>query len=73
MINKKKKKSKLKDHVVKDIYRSTLRREDVRENNKIRKEIYKAEAKKVQDDLGHLNNNLQDILDVTTNYIKNSK
>ena len=75
MINKKKKnkRRKMKDHIVKDIYRSTLRREDVRENTKLRKKMYKAEQKKVNEDLLNLNNNMEDILDLTSKFIDKSK
>ncbi len=50
-----KKTKKTKDHVTKDKFKSDLRRDQVRQSNKLRKLAYNAEDKKAKSDLEVLN------------------
>lgn len=71
--HKKKQKKKLKNNIRKNIYKDKLKREDVRVNNELRKKIYKAEKEKMQEELGQLNQNVDDIVDMTNKYITELK
>ena len=70
---KKKQKKGLKGNTRKDIFRDKLRREEVKKNTLLRKELYRAEKEKMDEELMKLNENVEDIVNVTSGYLNSLK
>ena len=67
---KKKNKKGLKSNIRKEIFRDKLKRGEVKKNTVLRKELYRAEKDKMNEELVRLNENVDDIVNVTTGYLK---
>lgn len=67
--SKKKHRRGLKANVRKEIFRDKIKREEVKKNTVLRKELYRAENDKMNEELIRLNENVEDIVNVTTGYL----
>ena len=66
LIQKKSKKNKKRSNeVIQDMHRFELTKETIRHDNELKKKLYKAEKTKMDKDMHTLNDDIEDIIDVT--------
>ncbi len=70
-LNQKKKNTrKLKNHVAKQQFKDIITKEQIRKDTAMRKQLYHAEKSKVQEETLTLNQNMDQIIDITQTMIK---
>ena len=67
---RKKNTRKLKDHIAKDIFKDQIRREHVVGDKRLRKQFYEAEKKKAEGEIEVLNDNINDIVKMSKQFIE---